>query len=102
MTNFPKKIAFKEAIKECLIKLKIKTNLLNEENDHEIDNLAQKMEDRVFSFRDFNNSINRSQHIYEYDLLVDENLDYKAEHLLRAINEIEMSDGEHFLSKKTI
>ena len=90
---FPEKDCLYEALKINLDKIKNKDKFIAE-NDAELQNLAQKMADRKFSFRNLEYIVNDAKGAHLDDKMKDKNVDFQFKYLKNAEEKLKLSDGE--------
>ena len=90
---YPDKECLYEALKTSLEKIKNKDKFI-EENETELKNLAQKMADRNFSFRNLNFVVNDAKGRHLDDRVNGQKNDFKFSYLKEAENNLKLSDGE--------
>lgn len=90
---FPDKDCLYEALKMNLDKIKNKDKFITD-NDTNLKNLAQKMADRKFSFRNLEYIINDAKGYHLDDKMNGKNGDFKFEYLKQAEGKLKVSDGE--------
>ena len=90
---FPDKDCLYEALKMNLDKIKNKDKFITD-NDTNLKNLAQKMADRKFSFRNLEYIINDAKGYHLDDKMNGKNGDFKFEYLKQAEEKLKVSDGE--------
>lgn len=90
---FPEKDCLYEALKMNLDKIKNKDKFIAE-NDAELQNLAQKMADRKFSFRNLEYIVNDAKGAHLDDKMNDKNVDFQFKYLKNAEEKLKLSDGE--------
>ena len=90
---FPEKDCLYEALKMNLDKIKNKDKFIAE-NDAELQNLAQKMADRKFSFRNLEYIVNDAKGAHLDDKMKDKNVDFQFKYLKNAEEKLKLSDGE--------
>lgn len=64
------------------------------ENENELKELAEKMADRGFSFRNLEYIINEAKSCHLQDKLKDKNAEFKMDYLKKAEESLKKSDGE--------
>ena len=90
---FPEKDCLYEALKINLDKIKNKDKFIAE-NDAELQNLAQKMADRKFAFRNLEYIVNDAKGAHLDDKMNDKNVDFQFKYLKNAEEKLKLSDGE--------
>ena len=90
---FPDKDCLYEALKMNLDKIKNKDKFITD-NDTNLKNLAQKMADRKFSFRNLEYIINDAKGYHLDDKMNGKNGDFEFEYLKQAEEKLKVSDGE--------
>lgn len=90
---FPEKDCLYEALKMNLDKIKNKDKFISD-NDAELQNLAQKMADRKFSFRNLEYVVNDAKGAHLDDKMNGKNVDFQIEYLKNAEEKLKLSDGE--------
>lgn len=95
---FPDKDCLYEALKMNLDKIKNKDKFITD-NDAKLKDLAQKMADRKFSFRNLEYIINDAKGYHLDDKMNGKNGDFKFEYLKQAEEKLKVSDGELNLEK---
>ena len=90
---FPDKDCLYEALKMNLDKIKNKDKFITD-NDDKLKDLAQKMADRKFSFRNLEYIINDAKGYHLDDKMNGKNGDFKFEYLKQAEEKLKVSDGE--------
>ena len=90
---YPDKDCLYEALKMNLNKIKNKDKLIKE-NDEKLKDLAQKMADRKFSFRNLEYIVNEAKAYHLNDRMNGNNNDFKFEYLQKAQEAFKLSDGE--------
>lgn len=90
---FPEKDCLYEALKMNLDKIKNKDKFIAE-NDAELQNLAQKMADRKFSFRNLEYIVNDAKGAHLDDKMNNKNVDFQFKYLKNAEEKLKLSDGE--------
>lgn len=90
---YPDKECLYEALKMNLDKIKNKDKFISE-NDTQLKDLAQKMADRKFSFRNLEYIVNDAKGYYLDDSVSGKKNDFKFEYLKKAEQNLKLSDGE--------
>lgn len=90
---FPDKDCLYEALKMNLDKIKNKDKFITD-NDDKLKDLAQKMADRKFSFRNLEYIINDAKGYHLDDKMNGKNGDFEFEYLKQAEEKLKVSDGE--------
>ncbi len=90
---FPDKDCLYEALKMNLDKIKNKDKFITD-NDAKLKDLAQKMAERKFSFRNLEYIINDAKGYHLDDKMNGKNGDFKFEYLKQAEEKLKVSDGE--------
>lgn len=90
---YPDKDCMYEALKMNLNKIKNKDKFI-EENDKELKELAEKMAERNFSFRNLEFIVNEAKMYHLNDRMSGKNNDFKFEYLKKAQDSFSLSDGE--------
>ena len=90
---YPDKECLYEALKMNLDKIKNKDKFISE-NDTQLKDLAQKMADRKFSFRNLEYIVNDAKGYHLDDSVSGKKNDFKFEYLKKAEQNLKLSDGE--------
>ena len=90
---YPDKECLYEALKMNLDKIKDKDKFILE-NDTQLKDLAQKMADRKFSFRNLEYIVNDARGYHLDDSVSGKKNDFKFEYLKKAEQNLKLSDGE--------
>lgn len=90
---YPNKECLYEALKMNLDKIKDKDKFILE-NDTQLKDLAQKMADRKFSFRNLEYIVNDAKGYHLDDSVSGKKNDFKFEYLKKAEQNLKLSDGE--------
>lgn len=90
---YPDKECLYEALKMNLDKIKNKDKFISE-NDTQLKDLAQKMADRKFSFRNLEYIVNDAKGYHLDDSVSGKKNDFKFEYLKKAEQKLKLSDGE--------
>ena len=90
---YPDKECLYEALKMNLDKIKNKDKFISE-NDTQLKDLAQKMADRKFSFRNLEYIVNDAKGYHLDDSVSGKKNDFKFEYLKKAKQNLKLSDGE--------
>ena len=90
---YPDKECLYEALKMNLDKIKNKDKFISE-NDTQLKDLAQKMADRKFSFRNLEYIVNDARGYHLDDSVSGKKNDFKFEYLKKAEQNLKLSDGE--------
>ncbi len=90
---YPDKDCMYEALKMNLDKIKNKDKFI-EENDKELKELAEKMAERNFSFRNLEFIVNEAKMYHLNDRMNGNKNDFKFEYLQKAQEAFKLSDGE--------
>ena len=90
---YPDKECLYEALKMNLDKIKDKDKFILE-NDTQLKDLAQKMADRKFSFRNLEYIVNDAKGYHLDDSVSGKKNDFKFEYLKKAEQNLKLSDGE--------
>lgn len=99
---YPDKECLYEALKMNLETIKNKDSFINQ-NDKQLQELAQIMSDRKYSFRNLEHIVNEAKNIHLNDNLNGKKENFKFEYLKQAQNSLELSDGElENLADKTL
>ena len=89
----PNKKSLLEAVKSNLSDLKDYNKFVSA-NDKELQKLAEDMEVRKFSFRDLENLVVSSKKCYLEDLIKDKDKNFSIEHLKKAMDAKNLTDGD--------
>ncbi len=89
----PNKDCLYEALKMNLNKIKSNDSFVKN-NDEELKSLAQRMEERKFSFRNLEYVVNEAKSYHLEDKINGNNNDFKFEYLKKAETKLQLSDGE--------
>lgn len=90
---YPDKECLYEALKMNLSKIRNKNEFILE-NDTQLKELANKMADRKFSFRNLEYIVNDAKGYHLDDSINDKKNDFKFEYLKKAEQNLKLSDGE--------
>ncbi len=90
---YPDRDCLFEAIKSYLRRMKINDDFINT-NEVEIKELASKLEDRKFSFRNLENMVKKSMDYYRQDIYHGKGAEFKMEYLKKGENSVKLSEGE--------
>ena len=90
---YPDKECLYEALKMNLGKIKNKDKFISE-NDNQLQDLAQKMAERRFSFRNLEYIVNDAKSYHLDDCVNGKKSDFKFEYLKKSEEKLKFSDGE--------
>ncbi len=98
---YPNKECLKEALKMNLEKLKNKDEFFNANNE-QLTELANKMADRKFSFRNLENVVQEAKNMFVSEKIKGNKEGFKIEYLNKAVQLVKLSDGELEQSTKKV
>ena len=90
---YPDKECLYEALKMNLEKIRNKDKFISE-NDNQLQDLAKKMAERKFSFRNLEYIVKKKKSYHLDDCINGKKSDFKLEYLKRAEEKLKFSDGE--------